>query len=92
MADITILQAHRLSVEAARVAAQEVAERMARDFGVSHAWDGQVLKFSQSGVNGTLSLEQENMARLELSLGMMKAFAPMLREKLERKMAKVFTA
>ena len=92
MADISIIQTHSMEPEQARAAAQQVADKMAADFGMECKWDGPVLRFERSGVDGTLVVG-DNDARLEIRLGlMMKAFAPMVQEKLARKMQKVFAA
>ena len=92
MADIEITQPHSMTADAARVAAQQVADKMAADFGMECKWDGQVLRFERTGVDGTLVVGERD-ARLEIRLGlMMKAFAPMVQEKLARKMQKVFGA
>jgi putative polyhydroxyalkanoate system protein len=92
MATIRIHQPHALTVDRARTAAQAMAERMASEFGASYAWEGDTLRFRQTGAQGTLAL-LEGEARLELELGgMMGAFAPMIEEKLTRKMRDIFTA
>lgn len=92
MADIEIIQPHNMTPDAAREAAQQVADKVAADFGMECRWDGPVLRFERSGVDGSLVVG-ENDARLEVKLGlMMKAFAPMVQEKLARKMQKVFGA
>jgi putative polyhydroxyalkanoate system protein len=92
MADIEITQPHNMTPDAARAAAQQVADKMAADFGMECAWDGQVLRFERSGVDGALVVGEHD-ARLEIRLGlMMKAFAPMVQDKLARKMQKVFGA
>ncbi len=92
MADIEITQPHNMTPEAARAAAQQVADKVAADFGMECAWDGPVLRFERSGVDGTLVVGEHD-ARLEISLGlMMKAFAPMVQDKLARRMQKVFGA
>lgn len=92
MADIEIIQPHNMTPDAARAAAQQVADKVAADFGMEWRWDGPVLRFERSGVDGSLVVN-ENDARLEVKLGlMMKAFAPMVQEKLARKMQKVFGA
>jgi putative polyhydroxyalkanoate system protein len=92
MADISIVQAHNMQPEQARAAAQEVADKVAADFGMECRWDGPVLRFERSGVDGTLVVNDRD-ARLDITLGlMMKAFAPMVQEKLARKMQKVFGA
>jgi len=92
MADIDIIQPHSMTPEAARAAAQQVADKMAADFGMECEWEGAVLRFERSGVDGTLVVGERD-ARLEIRLGlMMKAFAPMVQDKLARKMEKVFGA
>ena len=92
MADIEITQPHEMTPDAARAAAQQVADKMAADFGMEYKWDGPVLRFERSGVDGTLVVGERD-ARLEVTLGlMMKAFAPMVQEKLSREMQKVFGA
>ena len=92
MADIEITQPHSMTPDDARVAAQQVADKMAADFGMECKWDGQVLRFERTGVDGTLVVGERD-ARLEIRLGlMMKAFAPMVQEKLARKMQRVFGA
>jgi putative polyhydroxyalkanoate system protein len=92
MADIEIIQPHSMTPDAARAAAQQVADKVAADFGMECRWDGAVLRFERSGVDGTLVVGESD-ARLEVRLGlMMKAFAPMVQDKLARKMQKVFSA
>lgn len=92
MADIEIIQPHTMTPDAARAAAQQVADKVAADFGMECVWDGPVLRFERSGVDGTLVVGEHD-ARLAITLGlMMKAFAPMVQDKLARKMQKVFGA
>ncbi|MFT5590773.1 MAG: putative polyhydroxyalkanoate system protein [Bradyrhizobium sp.] len=90
MADISITQQHQLSRDNAIAAAQTVADKMASDYDVASAWNGDVLSFNRSGVVGTLAIGATD-ARLDITLGiMLKSFAPMIQEKVTRNMAKVF--
>jgi putative polyhydroxyalkanoate system protein len=90
MAAIRINQPHALPLAQAREAAETMAQRMAKEFGVSYAWEGDALKFAQTGVSGALALA-DGEARFEMELaGMMSAFAPMIEEKLTRKMREIF--
>jgi putative polyhydroxyalkanoate system protein len=90
MADISIVQPHAMTPAAARAAAQQVADKVAADFGMECKWDGPVLCFGGSGVDGALAVGERD-ARLEITLApMMKAFAPLVQEKLAHKMRKVF--
>lgn len=91
MADISIIQDHTLSMEQARVAAQEVADQMVADYEMVAEWNGDVLSFKRTGVSGTLSLA-ENQAHLEIALGfMLKGFASKIEEKVTKNMQKVFS-
>jgi putative polyhydroxyalkanoate system protein len=92
MADITIVQPHRLSPAEARAAVQKVADEMAADYDVMSEWQGDVLAFKRIGVSGTLALA-EGSAQLDMALGiMLKPFAPKIREKVAGNMEKVFQA
>ena len=90
MADINIVQTHNLTPERARAAAQEVADKIAREYGLACNWEGDVLRFERSGVNGVLTLTAQQAA-MEINLGfLMGAFAPAIRAKVADKMEKVF--
>ena len=45
MADINIVQQHKLTAVKAREAAQQVADKLAREYDLACAWDGDVLRF-----------------------------------------------
>jgi len=92
MADIHIVQEHSLSPERARAAAQQVADKVAAEFGMQCRWDGDVLRFERSGVEGVLTLEEQRAA-LRIKLGfMMSAFGPAIEAKVSDKMRRVFAA
>ena len=92
MADINIVQNHNLTPERARAAAQEVADKIAREYGLACSWDGDVLRFERSGVNGALTLSGQQAA-MEINLGfLMGAFAPSIRAKVAEKMQRVFAS
>ena len=92
MADINIVQTHNLTPERARAAAQEVADKIAREYGLACNWDGDVLRFERSGVNGALTLSGQQAA-MEINLGfLMGAFAPSIRDKVTEKMQRVFAS
>jgi putative polyhydroxyalkanoate system protein len=87
---IDITQSHNLAPDVARAAAEQVADKLARDMGLSCQWQGDVLRFAKSGVDGTLTL-LENQARMQIKLGFLYgAFAPAIRSKVAEKMRKVF--
>src|SRR5437764_6313794 len=90
MAEISITQQHSLSPEAARAAAQKVADKLAIDYGLTCKWIGDVLRFERSGVEGTLALG-ERQAALRIKLGfLMSAFASTIEQKVADSMRKVF--
>ena len=92
MADISIIQQHTLTPAAARAAAQKVADKLASDYGLQCKWEGDVLRFERSGVEGMLALEQ-SQAALRIKLGfMMSAFAPAIEQKVAESMRKTFAA
>ena len=91
MADINIVQQHKLTAAKAREAAQKVADKLAQEYDLACAWDGDVLRFERSGVDGSLTLEKEQ-AQLQIKLGfMLSAFASTIEGKIAEKMRKVFT-
>lgn len=90
MADISITQQHNLSRDAARAAAQKVADKLAGEYGLSCRWDGDVLRFERSGVEGSLALEN-SQAALHIKLGfLMSAFAATIEHKVAESMRKTF--
>lgn len=90
MAEISITQPHSLSPDAARAAAQKVADKLSGDYGLTCKWAGDVLRFERSGVDGTLTLGAREAA-LRIKLGMlMSAFAPTIEQKVADSMRKVF--
>ncbi|RJF95021.1 polyhydroxyalkanoic acid system family protein [Noviherbaspirillum saxi] len=92
MADISITQDHVLTLTTAKAAAQKMAEQMAAEYDMASEWDGDVLRFTRSGLSGSLTLA-EQQARLEISLGFLfKAFATTIEEKVAAKMQKIFAA
>ena len=92
MADISIVQAHSLSQEKARAAAAQVADKLARDYDLACKWEGDVLRFERSGVQGALTLHEQK-AEMKIRLGfLMGAFSSAIEAKVAEKMRKVFGA
>jgi putative polyhydroxyalkanoate system protein len=92
MADISIVQEHRLTPEMARAAAQKVADKMAAEYGMACRWDGEALRFECSGVEGSLTLGDQRAA-LRIKLGsLMAVFASTIEAKVAENMRKVFGA
>lgn len=92
MADIHIVQAHNLTPEKARAAAQQVADKMAQEYDLACTWDGDVLRFGRGGVEGTLTLD-ERQAQMQIKLGFLyNAFSSAIENKVSENMRKVFAA
>lgn len=75
MSDISIRRRHALPIADARKAAEKVARQLEEDFDLAYEWQGHVLHFSRSGVEGTLHVTGEEVridARLGLLLGFLK--------------------
>jgi putative polyhydroxyalkanoate system protein len=68
MADIDIRRNHSLGLEGARAAADRLAAELGKRFGLTGAWDGNVLRFERSGVNGTLGITASEV-HLQVALG-----------------------
>jgi putative polyhydroxyalkanoate system protein len=91
MANVHIVQEHALTPKKAREAAEKVAAKLAEDFELDYAWEGDVLRFERSGVSGSLTLSKHK-AEMELKLGFLYgAFAPMIEAKASEKMQKIFS-
>jgi putative polyhydroxyalkanoate system protein len=68
MADIDIRRAHHLGPAAARTAADQMADRLGKKFGLTGDWDGDVLHFARPGVSGSLTLGPDDL-HLVVTLG-----------------------
>jgi len=91
MPNVHIVQEHTLTPKKAREAAEKVAAKLAEEFDMAYAWDGDVLNFERSGVNGTLTLSKHK-AEMLIKLGFLfGAFAPLIEAKATEKMKKVFS-
>lgn len=90
MADITIVHEHKLTPKKAREAAQKVADAIADEYGLACEWEGDVLHFERSGVQGQMTLEKKKV-EMFIRLGfMMSAFSSTIEIKVAENMKKVF--
>lgn len=90
MAEISIVQKHALSPEDARRAAEEVAGKIAEEYGLTCQWEENVLRFGREGVEGALTLGPQQAA-LRINLGLfMGVFAPAIQSKVADKMRRTF--
>lgn len=70
MAKITVERPHNLGREAAREKAEQLAERLAREYDVRYRWNGDNLEFKRSGADGRIEVN-ESSVRVQLSLGLL---------------------
>ncbi len=75
MSHIDIRHAHSMDPASARRAVQDLAETLANRFGVEYGWNGDILNFARSGIDGHIALyptELHVSARLGFLLSAMK--------------------
>ena len=90
MSTIELKRDHALGMKKARVAAQRVADEMEREFGMTSTWEGNVLKFERSGVNGELVVEKGHV-ELHAKLGfLLSAFRGRIEETIHRNFDEYF--
>ena len=90
MPKIDIRRPHQLSTPEARVVVDKVAVKMREKFATESQWQGDVLKFSRSGVNGTIAVEPDAIvvhAELGLMLSPMKG---MIEQEIRNKLDEYF--
>ena len=75
MASIDIQHPHTLAPPRARQAVQEIADKLADRFGAECRWDGDILDFTRSGIDGRIARlpgQVHVTAQLGFLLGAMK--------------------
>ncbi len=83
MPRITVERAHSLGRQAARERAEQLAERLEREYGVARRWNGDILELQRSGVEGRIEVGAEQV-RVEVELGVLLApMSGMLQGKIE---------
>lgn len=87
MSRIDIRHAHALPKAKARKAIEEVAKKLAERFQMDWDWDGDVLNFSRSGVDGHIALEPKAL-HVSAKLGFLTA---MFKEPIENEIKRVLS-
>lgn len=72
MSKIDIRHAHSLPRAGARKAIEDVAKTLAEKFDVTYRWDGDVLTFTRSGVDGAIALAPKEL-HVQAKLGFLTA-------------------
>ncbi|AYC34628.1 polyhydroxyalkanoic acid system protein [Pseudomonas cavernae] len=70
MARINVERSHSLGRAAARAKAEQLAERLAKEYQVSYRWNGDTLEFKRSGADGKIEVGEDRV-RVELKLGLL---------------------
>jgi putative polyhydroxyalkanoate system protein len=84
MSSIEITHLHSLSGDAARVAVQDMVDKLTERFGMKSNWLGDVLNFSGSGVDGAISLLPGSV-QVSAKLGFLaSAMKPMIESEIQR--------
>jgi putative polyhydroxyalkanoate system protein len=92
MADIKVVRKHRLSVAHARKIAQKTADDLASEYDLTSEWDGDTLRFSRSGVNGSMAVSASEI-RLDVKLGMLlSAFKGKIEQHIEHRLDELLVA
>ena len=90
MAKIDIRRRHKLSIGDARAVVDKVAVKLREKFATESQWQGDTLKFSRSGVNGTIAVAADAVivhAELGLMLSPMKG---MIEQEIRNKLDEYF--
>ena len=85
MSRIDIRHAHSLPKAKARKAVDEVAKKLAERFQMDTGWDGDVLTFSRSGVEGHIELGPKDL-HVQAKLGFL---AAMFKDSIESEIKRV---
>ena len=85
MSKIDIRHAHSLPKAKARKAIEEVAKKLAERFQMEWSWNGDVLNFSRSGVDGHIELAPNDL-HVQAKLGFLTA---MFKDPIENEIKRV---
>ena len=90
MSDIKIRRTHTLSHDKARAAAEKMATRLKKEFSLDYEWDGDVLVFERSGVNGELTVAPKHV-EMEVKLGfLLKMMKPTIEKHINENLDQIF--
>ena len=74
MFELQLKRKHRLGLKKARVAAQQVAAEMEREFDTVNEWDGPTLRFRRPGVDGSLVVTRDTVEMHARLASLLEAF------------------
>ncbi|MBE7376282.1 polyhydroxyalkanoic acid system family protein [Pseudomonas lopnurensis] len=92
MAQIIVERSHSLGREAAREKAEQLAGRLASEYGVRCQWQGDVLAVKRSGADGRIEVHEDSV-RVQLNLGLLlSAMGASIQGQIERALDKALQA
>ena len=92
MARIIVERTHNLGRDAAREKAEQLAAKLASDYGVRCEWRGDVLEVRRSGADGRIEVEEDRV-RVLLNLGLLlSAMGGSVQTQIERALDKALEA
>ncbi len=92
MARIIVERTHNLGRDAAREKADQLAAKLASEYGVRCEWQGDVLEVRRSGADGRIEVEEDRV-RVLLNLGLMlSALGSSVQAQIERALDKALQA
>ena len=92
MARITVERVHQLGLLVARIKAEQLAERLRQEFGVTCCWQGDVLAVKRSGAEGSVEVGEDRV-RVRLNLGLLLSpMASSIQRRIEQVLDKVLCA
>jgi putative polyhydroxyalkanoate system protein len=92
MADIKVVRKHRLTIAHAKKIAQKTADDLASEYDLESKWDGDTLRFSRSGVNGSMAVSASEI-RLDVKLGLLlSAFKTKIEHHIEHRLDELLVA
>ncbi|HCJ28838.1 MAG TPA: polyhydroxyalkanoic acid system protein [Pseudomonas sp.] len=92
MARIIVERTHNLGRDAAREKADQLAAKLASEYGMRCEWQGDVLEVRRSGADGRIEVEEDRV-RVLLNLGLMlSALGSSVQVQIERALDKALQA
>jgi putative polyhydroxyalkanoate system protein len=92
MADIEIRRAHGMNPADARAAADRMADKLGKKFGLKGDWDGNTMRFQGTGVTGTLTVSPKDL-HIAATLGfLLKAMKGSIEQAVTRELDELLAA
>ncbi len=70
MSTIAVTRTHGMTLKKAKAAAEEIAAELAEEFDICYAWEGNVLHFERTGVEGSITVDRKHVT-VQARLGLM---------------------